>query len=101
MDFPMEANHKLGLGTARVLEHPTQHRSLVGRLLYLTLTRPELSYSIHILSQFMQALQEAHMDTARRVLRYLKGNIGQGILLRSDFDLCIIAFCDSDREHVP
>lgn len=44
----------------------------MGRLIYVTLTRPELTYLADILSQFMQVPREAHMDATRRVLRYLK-----------------------------
>ena len=50
IEFPMETNHKLALATGKLLSDPTQYRRLVGRLIYLTLTRPELSYSVHILS---------------------------------------------------
>ena len=53
VEFPMETNHKLRLATGKLLCDPTQYRRLVGRLIYLTLTRLELSYSVHILSQFM------------------------------------------------
>jgi len=49
-DFPIETNHKLALVTGKLLEDPTQYQRLVGRLICLTLTRTELSYSIHILS---------------------------------------------------
>ena len=44
----------------------------------------------------MQAPKEEHMDVAKRVLRYLKGYPGQGILLRKDSNLQLYAFCDSD-----
>ena len=70
----MKTNHKLGLATGRVSEDPTQYCRLVGRLLYLTLTQPKLTYTLHILSRFMQAPREAHMDAAPRVFQYLKGN---------------------------
>ena len=49
IDFPMETNHKLGLATGKFLEDPTQYQRLVGKLIYLTITRPELSYFVHIL----------------------------------------------------
>ena len=75
-NFPMETNHKLGLATGKLLADPTQYQCLVGRLIYLTVTRPELSYSVYILSQFMQNPMEEHMEAAKRVLRYLKGNLG-------------------------
>jgi len=76
VNSPMETNHKLGFATGPVLDDPTHYRWLVGRLLYLTLERRELTYSIHILSQFMQQPKEVHMAAARCVLRYLKGNPG-------------------------
>ena len=53
--FPIEQNHKLGLATGDLLADPESYRRLVGRLIYLAVTRPDLAYSVHILSQFMQA----------------------------------------------
>ena len=99
--FPMEANYKLALPDRPVIKDPTRYRRLVGRLIYLTITRPELCYAVHILSQFMQAPKEAHMEAARRVLQYLKGNPGQGLLLKVTPDLNVSAFCDSDWGACP
>ena len=87
IDSPIELNHKLALASRKPLSNPTQYCHLIGRLIYLTITRPELSYAIHILAQFIQDPKEDHMEAARKILRYLKGNPGQGILLRSDSDL--------------
>ena len=67
MDFPMEANHKLALADSPFIKDPTRYKRLVGRIIYLTITRPELCCAVHILSQFMQAPKEAHMEAARRV----------------------------------
>ena len=63
--FPMEENHKLALAKGNVWDDPSRHRRLVGRLIYLTITRPELCYAVYILSQFIQAPREEHMDAAR------------------------------------
>ena len=52
--LPMEANLKLDTEGA-LLDNPDQYRRLVGKLIYLTITRPDLSYAVHIISQFMQA----------------------------------------------
>jgi len=87
---------QIGLAARKFLQDSAQYQWLVGRLIYLTLTRPELSCSIHILSQFMQAPGEIHMEAAGRVFHYLKGNHGKGILLRTDSNLWIVTFCDSD-----
>jgi len=87
VDFPIEENHKLPLATGKLLDNPSLYRCLVGRLLYLIITRPELCYAVHTLSQFMQAPKEEHMHAARRVLRYIKATPGYGILLRSNSNL--------------
>jgi len=97
----MEENHKLAMAQGKALDDPSRYRCLVGCLIYLTITRPELCYAVHILSQFMQEPKEEHMDAARRVLWYLKGTPGYGILLRSDCDLQIRAYCDADWAACP
>ena len=101
VDFPIDENHKLALAKGQNPDDPSRQHRLVGRLIYLTITRPELCYAVCILSQFMQAQKEEHMDTARRVLRYIKATPGYGILLRSDSNLQIHAYCDADWAACP
>ena len=93
---PLEQNHKLALVANFDLRDPRQYRRLVGWLIYLMITQPELSYCVHMLAQFMQQPNDEHWEVALRVVRYLKGNLGQGILLRTDCDLKLYAYCDSD-----
>ena len=93
---PIEENHKLALASGDFFNDPTQYRRLIGRLIYLTITRPELSYAVHVLSQFMQTPSIEHFQAARRVLRYIKGSPGFGILLHADSNLNVYAYCDSD-----
>lgn len=50
---PIEQNHRLALAAGLPFPHPDQYRRLVGRLIYLCFTRPELSYCVHVLFQFM------------------------------------------------
>ena len=64
-----------------------QYRWLIGRLIYLTITTPELCHAVHGLSQFMQSPQEKHFEAAKRVLRYLKGTPGHSFWLRHHSDL--------------
>jgi len=64
--------------------------------MYLTITRPNLYYAVHILSQFMQTPQEEHMTFARCVLRYIKGSPDCGIVIHAHFDLQFIGYYDSD-----
>ncbi|KAG7551787.1 Reverse transcriptase RNA-dependent DNA polymerase [Arabidopsis thaliana x Arabidopsis arenosa] len=93
---PIEQNHKLISNESAFLPRPDEYRRLVGRLIYLLTTRPELCYSVHILSMFMQTPRVDHWDAALRVVRYLKGSPGRGVLLTSEPDLTLTAYCDSD-----
>ena len=99
--FPIEQNHKLATSTSPLLENGEQYRMLVGRLIYLSFTRPDLAYSVHILSQFLGAPCRDYWDAAIRVVQYLKGCPGQGILLRSDCDLSLSGWCNSDWDSCP
>jgi len=94
--FPMETNLKLSRHNGDVLDNPASYRRLVGRLLYLTITRPDIAYSVQTLSQFMDTPRQPHMDAATRVLRYLKSSPGQGLFYPANSASHLKAFCDSD-----
>ncbi|XP_019096462.1 PREDICTED: uncharacterized protein LOC109130848 [Camelina sativa] len=98
---PMEQNHHLASDTSYFLQEPATYRRLVGCLIYLANTRPDLSYSVHILSQFMQMPRERHLEAVLRVVKYLKGKAGQGILLSSRIDLELSVYCDADWGTCP
>ncbi|XP_062014075.1 uncharacterized mitochondrial protein AtMg00810-like [Rosa rugosa] len=94
--FPLEQNLVLTQGDGSLLKDPAQYRRLVGRLIYLTITRPDLVYPVHILSQYMGTPRQPHLEAAHRVLRYIKHTPGQGILLPSTGTLELKAYCDAD-----
>lgn len=103
--MPMEQNIRLDLGDKSNDESPAvdshRYRRLIGRLLYLTVTRPDIQYATNILSQFLSSPKQIHYDAALRVIRYVKGTVGQGIFLPVDGELSLDAYCDSDWGGCP
>ncbi|XP_071695376.1 uncharacterized protein [Rutidosis leptorrhynchoides] len=83
-------------GSDFLLENISEYQKLVGKLIYITLTRPYIAYSVHCLSQYMHAPLNSHMKAALRVLRYLKGSPGKGITIKKFSDLTFSGFVDSD-----
>ncbi|KAJ0936639.1 putative RNA-directed DNA polymerase [Helianthus annuus] len=75
---------------------PTPYRQLVGTLQYLAFTRPDISFAVNKLSQFMHNPKQNHWQALKRILRYLKGTVHHGLFLRRDSTLDIRAFSDSD-----
>lgn len=77
------------------------YRRLVGCLIYLTITRPDICYIVQYLSQFMHSPKQSHWHAALRVVRYIKGSPGLGLLLPSCSDLDLFAYCDADWTTCP
>jgi len=73
-----------------------EFRRIIGFLQYLYLTRPDVSFSLNKLSQYMQAPTEILMKAAKRLLCYLKGTHDHGLHLSRTTNLSLTAFCDSD-----
>ena len=99
--FPMEQNLRLSKYKGKLLANPILYRRLIGRLLYLTLTRPDITYVVHRLSQFVSKPRELYLLTVHRILQYIKGSPGNGLFFSSTFDLHIKSFCNANWARCP
>ena len=99
--LPMDTHVKLLSSAGNPLPHPEDYQRIVGKLIYLTFTRPDIAFTVHVLSQFMHSPTSVHFQAAKRVLRYLDGSREQGILLASDSVAELQAYCDSDWAGCP
>ena len=72
------------------------YRSLIGSLLYLTATRPDLMFAASFLSRFMNSPSENHYGAAKIMLRYVKGTADFGIWYLKQNECKLRAFTDSD-----
>ncbi|PKA47383.1 Retrovirus-related Pol polyprotein from transposon TNT 1-94 [Apostasia shenzhenica] len=96
IDTPLSTSDKLKKEDGAPEANSEIYRSLIGSLLYVTISRPDLMFAASLLSRYMHQPSKKHFSTAKRVLRYLKGTIDHGLFYRSEGDCQLWGFCDSD-----
>ncbi|XP_050111824.1 secreted RxLR effector protein 161-like [Malus sylvestris] len=72
------------------------YRQIVGSLLYLIATRPNIMFATSLLARFMHGPTRKHMGTAKKVLRYIQGTLDYGIAYEKGKETMLIGYCDSD-----
>ncbi|GJY27865.1 putative RNA-directed DNA polymerase [Tanacetum coccineum] len=96
VDTPMITNQKLFMKTKAKLADRDMYQRMVGKLIYMSHTRPDIAYSVGVVSQFMHQPQVDHMHVVLRIVRYLKGTIGHGVLFKTNGHLNIQIFTDAN-----
>ena len=74
----------------------TLYRQLIGSLMYLVHTRPDICYTMNVLSQFMSISKHIHWVAAKHVLRYVRGTITYGLRYTSSSGVLLAGYADSD-----
>ncbi|XP_068655300.1 secreted RxLR effector protein 161-like [Aristolochia californica] len=92
----MEVNVKYRKDEGDLLDDPTIYRYLVGSLIYLTISHPDISYVIHHVNQFMSSPRHLHIVVVRRIIRYLRGSPTRGLFFPTGSSLQLIGYSDAD-----
>jgi len=97
----MSTAHTLSLLSDDTLPDPSPYRSLVGALQYLSLTRPDISFVVNKVSQFMHQPTSFHLQAVKCIIRYLKSTISYGLLLQRSSFTTLQAYSDADWAGCP
>ena len=100
-DTPLEFHSKLLPLDGTPLADPTRYRQLVGKLVYLCLTRSDIAHAVSIISQFVSASHSAHFSVLLWILRYLRGTITRSLFISSTSSLELRVYSDADWVGCP
>ncbi|XP_042415495.1 uncharacterized mitochondrial protein AtMg00810-like [Zingiber officinale] len=96
VDTPLDTNARYSLSNGSPLSDLNLYRTVVGSLVYLTVTRSDIAYAVHVVSQFVTAPTTIHWAA---ILQYLRGTQFQSLLFPSTFSLELCAYSDADWVH--
>ena len=96
IDIPIEINHKLSEVNDDTPVNWRKYQRLVGKLIYLSHTQPDITYVVGVISQFMHNPKDIHFQVAYRVLWYLKSALRKWILFIKCVELRLEAYIDVD-----
>ncbi|KAG8488224.1 hypothetical protein CXB51_018059 [Gossypium anomalum] len=95
-ETPIEVNHRLGDVLEDTAVDRRSYQKLVGKLIYLSHTKPDIAYAVGVVSQFMHNPKKSHLSAVYQILQYLKGKPGKGILFKKGENLTLEASTDAD-----
>ena len=93
---PMEPGARLSKAEGGSRVDQTRYRSLIGYLRYLCCTRPDLAFSVGMVSRFMEEPRSSHWKAAKRILQYIQGSKGMGLFYSMSKEYKLRAYSDSD-----
>ncbi|GJT52728.1 hypothetical protein Tco_0978885 [Tanacetum coccineum] len=97
MDTPMVEKSKLDEDKEGKAVDPSHYRGMIGTLLYLTASRPDLQFAICMCAWYQARPTEKHLHAVKRIFRYLKGTVNRGLWYPKDSSIALTAFADADH----
>ncbi|XP_059068330.1 uncharacterized mitochondrial protein AtMg00810-like [Cryptomeria japonica] len=96
VNTPMETGCKLTKSDDSPAVNQSEYRSMIGSLLYLTASRPDLMFAVCLVSHFQSAPQQSHLNAVKRIFRYVQGTLDYGLWYPRTNDFTLVGFTDSD-----
>ena len=96
MATPMESNLKLLADDSSKLVDVTHYRQIIGSLMYLIDSRPDICFAVNTLSQYLVQPRRVHLVAAKHVMRYLKGTIDFGLYYDGSHEYRLYGYIDAD-----
>jgi len=93
---PMATNCYLDSDEKGTSVDQTKYRGLIGSLLYLTASRPDIMFNVYLCARFQSNPKESHFTAAKRILKYLQGTTNVGLRYPSEVSLNLVGYSDSD-----
>lgn len=79
----------------------THYRQLMGKLIFLTVTRPDIAYTVNRLSSYMANPQETHLEATKHLLCYIKGTLDYGIMYKANALFTLTGYNDANWSSCP
>lgn len=92
----MSVNLKLSKDDSGSSVDPSLYRSMIGSLLYLTASRPDISFSVGICARYQSNPKESHLAAVKRIIRFVNGTTNDGIWYSKDTNSSLAGYCDAD-----
>nr|GFA05489.1 copia protein [Tanacetum cinerariifolium] len=97
VDTPMVEKSKMDEDTEGKAVDPLHYRGMIGTLLYLTASRPDLQFAICMCARYQARPTEKHIHAVKRIFQYLRGTVNRGLWYLKDFSVALTAFTDADH----
>ncbi|GJZ37437.1 retrovirus-related pol polyprotein from transposon TNT 1-94, partial [Tanacetum coccineum] len=97
VDTPMVEKSKLDEDTQGKTIDPTQYRGMIGTLMYLTASRPDLTFAVCMCAQYQAKPTENHLHAVKRIFKYLRGTINRGLWYPKDSSIALIPYANTDH----
>ncbi|KAK0570801.1 hypothetical protein LWI29_006729 [Acer saccharum] len=95
-DTPMSTTLKLSKDASGKSVEQMLYRGMTGSLLYLTVSRPDISFSVGVCARYQADPKESHLSSVKRIIRYVNGTSNYGIWYSFDTNASLVGFSDAD-----